>query len=191
MNAPVLLTDIPLPVGVGVDLDQIVNSYDTDFAPAPATTCQPDVDTPASGWIVGLKADNGKLFADIQTHDADFAEKVRSGQFGRVLTAVFGKDATSNPKQGKHYLKHVAFLDGARPGAEVEPAFASDDEIVIFAAECEIPDCAGLHFAMPEGFSASDSDMEFHRRASMLARREGLDFVDAVIRLEKENKNED
>ncbi len=120
------------------DLAAAASAYDPALHEAPLVIGHPKATAPAYGWVGGLKAEGGSLFATPRQVNADFAELVTSGAFKKLSASFYLPGAAANPKPGVYYLRHVGFL-GAQPPAikglaPVEFA-ESDDTITVEFAE--------------------------------------------------------
>lgn len=111
------------------DLASMAANYDPDLSEAPVVVGHPKDNTPAYGWVRGLRADGDVLSAELHQVDADFADMVRAGRFKKRSASIFLPDGSDNPTPGKHYLRHVGFLGGAAPAVKglKEVNFAGDD----------------------------------------------------------------
>ena len=98
------------------DLIATANAYDPARHEAPLVIGHPRADAPAWGWVGGLTADKGGLFAAPHQLDPAFAEMVRAGRFKKVSASFYTPDSPHNPVPGVYYLRHVGFL-GAQPPA--------------------------------------------------------------------------
>lgn len=111
------------------DLADMAASYDPALSEAPVVVGHPKDNTPAYGWVRGLRVDGDVLSAELHQVDADFADMVRAGRFKKRSASIFLPDGSDNPTPGKHYLRHVGFLGGAAPAVKglKEVNFAGDD----------------------------------------------------------------
>ena len=98
------------------DLIACAATYDPATSEAPIVIGHPKTDAPAYGWIAGLMAEGGALFADLERVNPAFAEAVNEGAYRHVSAAFYGPHNPANPKSGVYYLRHVGFL-GATPPA--------------------------------------------------------------------------
>ena len=98
------------------DLIATAKAYDPTRHEAPLVIGHPRADAPAWGWVGGLTADEGGLFATPRQLDPAFAEMVRAGRFKKVSASFYTPDSPHNPVPGVYYLRHVGFL-GAQPPA--------------------------------------------------------------------------
>lgn len=117
------------------DLQTIAASYDPVHHPAPVVVGHPSIDAPAYGWVERLYVEGGILKAQLKETAASFVDMVKNGRFRKVSVSVFPKDATSNPKPGAFYLKHLGFLGAAAPAVPgLKPVeLAADDEALEFS----------------------------------------------------------
>ncbi|MFM2042113.1 MAG: hypothetical protein RLY86_689 [Pseudomonadota bacterium] len=98
------------------DLATAAAAYDPAVHEAPIVVGHPKTDLPAYGWVAGLRADGGRLLADVDQVDPSFAELVAQGRFKKVSASFYLPGAAGNPTPGKLHLRHVGFL-GAQPPA--------------------------------------------------------------------------
>lgn len=98
------------------DLAAMAAVYDPALSEAPIVVGHPKSDAPAYGWIKGLKAEGGALYAEPDQVDPAFAELVRSGRYKKLSACFYAPQSAANPKPGAYYLRHVGFL-GAQPPA--------------------------------------------------------------------------
>lgn len=96
-------------------LQQIANSYDAANYPAPIVIGHPKTDAPAYGWVDKLYVEGDKLKATVKDVVAQFSDVVKEGRYKKVSVSLFLPNASSNPKPGDFYLKHVGFLGAAAP----------------------------------------------------------------------------
>ncbi len=90
------------------DLQHVADSYNPDFHEAPAVIGHPESDSPAYGWVNGVKHEGGKLFAKLGDDvDPNFEEMVGKGLFKKRSVSFYHKP------EGLE-LRHIGFL-GARP----------------------------------------------------------------------------
>lgn len=107
--------------GVSVDLTEAdvaasAAAYDPAIHEAPLVVGHPKLNEPAYGWVKSLSATGNDLLATPHQVNTDFAEMVEGGSFKKISASFYLPDATSNPKPGAYYLRHVGFL-GAQPPA--------------------------------------------------------------------------
>lgn len=98
------------------DLAATAAAYNPALHEAPLVIGHPAADAPAYGWVAGLTAGPGGLFAAPRQLEPAFAEEVRSGRYKKVSASFYAPDSPHNPKPGVYYLRHVGFL-GAQPPA--------------------------------------------------------------------------
>lgn len=84
------------------DLRAIADAYDAEGAPAPVVVGHPEVDSPAFGWVKRFDFDPGagRLFAELDEIEPQFAEMVKAGRFRKVSMAFFSPQASHNPVPG-------------------------------------------------------------------------------------------
>ncbi len=98
------------------DLAAMAAAYDPALSEAPIVVGHPKSDAPAYGWIKGLKAEGGALYAEPDQVDPAFAELVKAGRYKKLSACFYAPQSAANPKPGAYYLRHVGFL-GAQPPA--------------------------------------------------------------------------
>lgn len=88
------------------DLERIVTTYDPARHEAPAVIGHPQDNSPAWGWVEGLRRAGDRLLARFRQVAPEFAEMVEAGRFKKRSVSLY-PDGT---------LRHVGFL-GAQPPA--------------------------------------------------------------------------
>lgn len=63
------------------DLAALSGAYDPKLHEAPLVVGHPAHDTPAYGWVEGLKADQSGVYASVHQVDASLAEMVSAGRY--------------------------------------------------------------------------------------------------------------
>ncbi len=110
------------------EITDMAEAYDPMVHEAPIVIGHPKNNDPAYGWISGLKAEGGDLFAETRQVNPEFAEMVRGGSFKKVSASVYMPAARTNPKRGKYYLRHLGFLGAVAPSVKgLKSAEFSDD----------------------------------------------------------------
>jgi hypothetical protein len=94
------------------------SAYDRSAHEAPIVVGHPAADAPAYGWVKGLSCKDGVLSADVDQLDPAFAELVQAGRFNKVSASFYLPTASSNPKPGGYYLRHVGFLGAMAPAVK-------------------------------------------------------------------------
>jgi hypothetical protein len=120
------------------DLAASAEAYDPAVSEAPVVVGHPATDAPAYGWVKGLTARAGALFAELTQVDPAFAEIVRAGRYKKISASFYTPHSPENPKPGFWYLRHVGFLGAAAPAVKgLRPvAFAAAGEgVVEFTAQ--------------------------------------------------------
>jgi hypothetical protein len=93
------------------DLDKIVANYDANVHQAPVVVGHPEADSPAYGWVEGLRRSGEALEAQLGQVDAGFEDLVKQGRFNKRSVALY-----SDLGGRGLYLRHLGFL-GAQPPA--------------------------------------------------------------------------
>lgn len=104
------------------DLDNIVNKYAPSRHEAPVVVGHPKDNSPAFGWVEGLKRSGKVLLAKLKQVPPEFEEAVHEGRYKKRSMALY-PDMT---------LRHVGFLGGQPPAvkglADIE--FKADEEAI-------------------------------------------------------------
>ena len=108
-------------------LKQVVDNYDPAYAEAPVTAGHPATDSPAWGYVAGLRLAGANLQARLKGLKEPFVESVRGG-FYKYTSPKFYHDLNGRGP----YLRHLAFLGGTPPGCKGLPPveFSDSDEVV-------------------------------------------------------------
>lgn len=116
------------------DIAEIAQSYDPARHEAPVVIGHPTTDAPAYGWVRGLTAESGHLFAEVEQVDPAFAELVDAGRYKKVSASLYGRQSPRNPTPGKYHLKHVGFLGAVPPAVKglKQISFAEDADALDF-----------------------------------------------------------
>lgn len=117
------------------DLTDIAAAYDPAVHEAPMVAGHPKHDDPAQGWATRLEFIGGRLLAEVDQVNPEFAEAVRKGAYKRISAAFYPPGSKSNPKPGGYYLRHIGCLGAMPPAVSgLKPlAFATgDDDFVEF-----------------------------------------------------------
>jgi len=154
------------------DLIATANAYDPARHEAPLVIGHPRADAPAWGWVGGLTADGGGLFAAPQL-DPAFAEMVRAGRFKKVSASFYTPDSPHNPVPGVYYLRHVGFL-GAQPPAVKGLA------PVNFAEGDTDEGCVSFDFAESPGLLRRLADL-FRGLREYVVEKDGTEMADRAI----------
>ena len=155
------------------DLIATANAYDPARHEAPLVIGHPRADAPAWGWVGGLTADGGGLFAAPRQLDPAFAEMVRAGRFKKVSASFYTPDSPHNPVPGVWYLRHVGFLGAAPPAvkglAPVNFAEGDTDE-----------GCVSFDFAGSPGLLRWLADL-FRGLREYVVEKDGTEMADRAI----------
>ena len=155
------------------DLIATANAYDPARHEAPLVIGHPRADAPAWGWVGGLTADEGGLFATPRQLDPAFAEMVRAGRFKKVSASFYTPDSPHNPVPGVYYLRHVGFL-GAQPPAVKGLA------PVNFAEGDTDEGCVSFDFAESPGLLRWLADL-FRGLREYVVEKDGAETADRAI----------
>lgn len=183
-------------------LSEVADGYDPQKFDAPLCIGHPATNSPAYGWVKGIRFDGDRLLANPHQVDPGFAKLVQEGKYKKISPAFWPPNDPLNPTKGKWSLRHVAFL-GAHPPAitGLKPVnslnaahFASSDDgavIIEFAFQQE----ESMEVTTdPNGATGTDSDSlkkelkkeirkGFEQGAEFAARENQLD--------EREKRNEE
>jgi hypothetical protein len=129
------------------DLAEIAANYDPALHEAPVVIGHPRSDSPAYGWVEGLRAEGNVLKAKLKQLAQGFQDLVKSGQFKKRSIALYRN------LQGRGlYLRHLGFLGAQAPEVKgLAPAFAEDP----FSEHVEIDlnDSAAIKEQLKEWFA--------------------------------------
>ena len=157
------------------DLIATANAYDPARHEAPLVIGHPRADAPAWGWVGGLTADEGGLFATPRQLDPAFAEMVRAGRFKKVSASFYTPDSPHNPVPGVYYLRHVGFL-GAQP-----PAVKGLAPVPVNFAEGDTEEgCVSFDFAESPGLLRWLADL-FRGLREYVVEKDGTEMADRAI----------
>lgn len=102
------------------DIDTIVEKYNKQKDhQAPIVIGHPQSDSPAYGWVEGLKREGNKLLAEVKPTVQEFVDWVKQGLYKKVSIALY-------PDM---LLRHIGFLGGTPPAVKglKAPEFASSE----------------------------------------------------------------
>lgn len=157
------------------DLIATAKAYDPTRHEAPLVIGHPRADAPAWGWVGGLTADEGGLFATPRQLDPAFAEMVRAGRFKKVSASFYTPDSPHNPVPGVWYLRHVGFL-GAQP-----PAVKGLAPVPVNFAEGDTDEgCVSFDFAESPGLLRWLADL-FRGLREYVVEKDGAETADRAI----------
>ena len=157
------------------DLIATAKAYDPTRHEAPLVIGHPRADAPAWGWVGGLTADGGGLFAAPRQLDPAFAEMVRAGRFKKVSASFYTPDSPHNPVPGVYYLRHVGFL-GAQP-----PAVKGLAPVPVNFAEGDTEEgCVSFDFAESPGLLRWLADL-FRGLREYVVEKDGTEMADRAI----------
>ncbi len=155
------------------DVRTVAINYSPTVFEAPIVVGHPKSDHPAYGWVSSLKVEGGKLLADADQVELQFAEMVKAGRFKKVSITLFSPRAQGNPTPGKYYLKHVGFLGAAAPavpGLKPVSLSADDNETITLAGD--------ISFSQGDELDAMARISELE---AQLANKEAENFVEEMI----------
>lgn len=117
------------------DLEAIAAAYDPRIHEAPIVIGHPKTDAPAYGWIEKVIAKPDGLYAVPRQLNAEFSEMVKGGAYKKISGAFYPPNASTNPKPGVAYLRHVGFLGAEPPAIKGLHAIQFSESDAIFFAE--------------------------------------------------------
>lgn len=122
------------------DVQATADAYDPSVREAPLVLGHPKTDDPALGWVAGLSARDGELFAVTKDVSPRLTDLVATGSYRKISSAFIPPSSKSNPTPGVWYLRHVGFLGAAIPAVhgmrDAELAAGVDgDDVVAFAEQ--------------------------------------------------------
>jgi hypothetical protein len=139
------------------DLDRMISVYDPTHHEAPIVIGHPKDNSPAFGWVRGLKRKDGTLYAAADLLP-EFDEMVKRGLFKKRSISVY-EDGT---------LRHIGFL-GAKP-----PAIKGLPDIRFGEGGAVTIEVAGFNTNYTEG----GTPMKFTEWIRQLAGKEGVTLED-------------
>lgn len=138
------------------DLDNIVENYNSRTDDAPVVVGHPKADSPAYGWVSGLKRAGNVLTASLKDVNPDFKKMVTGGAFKNRSIAL-NPDLT---------LRHVGFLGAMAPAVKgLKPVQFKDHGA---ASEFELPSQKPISFSREAPTQAHQAK---HRRINPLTRQ--------------------
>ncbi len=118
------------------DLEAIAAAYDPRTHEAPIVVGHPKTDAPAYGWIEKVIAKADGLYAVPRQLNAEFSELVKGGAYKKISAAFYPRNASTNPKPGISYLRHIGFLGAEPPSIKGLQAIQfSEGDAMCFAEE--------------------------------------------------------
>lgn len=151
------------------DLVDMAESYDA-ADPAPFVFGHPKTDDPAMGWVAGLRLEGDVLQAIPGDVTPELTEAIRAKRYRKVSASYYPPANPSNPKPGRHMLKHVGLLGASAPsikGLGLIPAFAADDETAI-----TIPDQESVKMDTPEAVALAERETAAATKETALTTKE-------------------
>lgn len=161
------------------DIERIARIYDAGTHRAPLVLGHPHTDSPAHGWVSGLKAVGEDLFAFVEQISEELQGWVKTGRYGAISASFYPPEDRRNPRAGDWYLRHVGFLGAAAPSVKglTRPSFTDG----CACAVVNIDSAFGRDFAVPLGFAVDPNGLDLHLRAQgCLERYPGMTYIQAV-----------
>lgn len=155
-------------------IDSCAATFNPQAGPAPLVLGHPRENGPAFGWVRGLVAKGGELFAEAEFSDK-LRDLVKAGSY-QYVSAAFNTLAMFSPTEPAAIsLRHVGFLGGAAPAVKglgrVEFAQYPDLAGVAFGS-CDLWHGAAVFGAsetpsmrVPAGWTVEPARMALHLRA--------------------------
>lgn len=112
------------------ELDQIVANHTADADKAPVVIGHPKNDSPAYGWVAGLKRAGDSLLAKLRDVEPTFAKMVAEKRFPNRSVAIV-------PGDNGFILRHIGWLGAAAPAIDgLKPVeFAADGEVYEYQSD--------------------------------------------------------
>lgn len=140
------------------DLDGIVSKYRPSEHEAPVVIGHPENNSPAWGWVEGLRREGDILYAKLKDLVPEFTEMLRKKMFKKRSISLY-PDGT---------LRHIGFLGAMPPAVKGLPDYAFREEE---AAEIEFQE--ETHIYIVRDF--------FRRMREFLIERFGAETADRVV----------
>jgi len=169
-------------------IDKAVANFNAAAHEPPAVIGHPQLNTPAYGWVAGLKKQGDLLMAKFKQVEPAFADMVRNGLF-KKRSAAFYPDGT---------LRHVGFLGATPPAVKGLPdvAFAEGGTVTFEFSDREpwysIGDIVRRirdHFIEKEGLEKADQIVPNWQVENIQAASQAAENETASIYQETEDKN--
>lgn len=151
--------------GVKHDGDAMIETAVKTFTPSyhepPVVAGHPQDNSPAFGWVSGLKEESGKLLAKFKDIVPEFAQAVEQG--------LFKKRSASFYPDGR--LRHVGFLGAMPPAVKglADLSFSDDDRAVVF------------EFSEVDSWTWDTIGGIFRKIRDYFIEKEGREKADAII----------
>lgn len=113
------------------DLDKIAGSYNPALHEAPVVIGHPKENSPAWGWVEGLRREGNVLYARLKALVPEFTDMLGKGMFKKRSISLY-PDMT---------LRHIGFLGAVPPAVKGLPDFAFAEKESVFY-ESEWPLCS-------------------------------------------------
>jgi hypothetical protein len=150
------------------DLDKISESYNgqTDHE-APVVVGHPQDNSPAFGWVEGLKREGDTLFARFKDVSPEFTNLVKQGVYKKRSISLY-PDRT---------LRHIGFLGGMPPAVKglANIAFKAEDESITFEFSNHKRSGTSLILQQFREFLINKFDMDTADKVASLDEIEGVD----------------
>lgn len=145
------------------DLDHIVNSYDPLKSEAPEVIGHPKLDSPAFGWVAGLKREGNVLYFQAKDRVDDFVTMLKEKRFKKRSLAL-NADGT---------LKHIGWLGATPPAVKGLKDVAFGDMEKCFVYDVEFAERTIIDHHTIKGVFSCFSDW--------LKEREGAESANKII----------
>ena len=142
------------------DLAATAAAYDPARHEAPIVVGHPVSDGPAYGWVKALAFADGRLEADPDQVDPEFAEMVAAGRFKKISASFYPPESPRNPVPGVFYLRHVGFLGAQAPAVKGlrQPEFADGDDGLTIEIDFSEPSQKETTAVTPEEKAALEAE---------------------------------
>ncbi len=125
------------------DVAEIASSYDPAHHEAPMIVGHPNpgvTSMPAYGWVTGLAAEGGKLFAQLGQVPDTMRDAMKAAHYKKFSPGILPRNHPANPTPGKLHLEHLAILGATPPAVKGLEAFQfaapeGDEAVMCFAGE--------------------------------------------------------
>lgn len=165
----------------GSDLDKMVANFNSDDQ-VPIVVGHPETDSPAWGWLSGMKRDGDVLLGKTGDLHADFAEALSENKFKNRSVRI--TDTNSGPK-----ILHLGYLGAVLPqveGLKKTAHFAGDGECVDYAFDLPF----STQVKKKEEVTTPDKDGEMEKDAKIKKLEKDLADEKAARKQEKQTAAE-
>lgn len=144
------------------DLDEIVKKYDAKYHEAPLVVGHPKDNSPAFGWVEGVKREGSKLFVKLKQVMPEFAQAVKEGRYKKRSVSI-------HPEYG---LRHIGFLGGQAPALKglADISFSDNDNSIVmeFEETQKFSDIKDEGYSMPK--TVEELEKELKQKEQQIAK---------------------